>query len=92
MLVNGSIQPPTLTFDIHMNFIDSPRITSGTQIRTAAFVQQRAVSLDPAVDGGIVNSQATFLGQFFYIPVAEAVAVVPTHTAQDNYREIMTPL
>jgi len=39
----------------------------------------------------MVNSQATFLGQFFYISVAEGVAAVPGHTAQDDRREIMTP-
>jgi len=69
-----------------VDFIDSPRITGWTQIRTAAFVQLRAVSLDPPVDGRMVKSQPPFLSQFFHIPVAEGVAAVPTHTANDDCR------
>jgi len=43
VLVNGSIQPPPLAFDLHKDFIDSPRVTSRTQMTTAAFVQLRVM-------------------------------------------------
>jgi len=51
LLVNGSIQPPASTFDVDIDFIDSPRVTNGMQMRTAAFVQLRAVGLDPSING-----------------------------------------
>jgi hypothetical protein len=92
MLVNGSIQPPPLAFDLHKDFIDSPRVTSRTQMPTAAYVQLRSISLDPSVDGRMINSQATFLSQFFYIPVTEGVAAVPTDTANDDGRHKVPPL
>lgn len=84
LLVNGSIKPPASAFDVDINLIDPPRVTGGTQMRTAALFQLKSVSLDPAVDGGMINSQAAFLGQLFDISVTERVAAVPTDTAQDN--------
>jgi len=40
----------------------------------------------------LANSQAAFLGQFLHIPKAEGIAAVPTYTAQDDRREVVTPL
>jgi len=40
----------------------------------------------------MVNPQAAFLGQFFHIPVAEGVAAVPAHTAQDGGGQKVPPL
>ncbi|CAA9589026.1 hypothetical protein AVDCRST_MAG81-4586 [uncultured Synechococcales cyanobacterium] len=40
----------------------------------------------------MVKSQAAFLGQFLPIPKAEGIAAVPTYTAQDDRREVVTPL
>jgi len=40
----------------------------------------------------MVNSQATFLGQFFYILIAERIAAVPTYTKQDDRGHKVTPL
>lgn len=100
MLINGSGQPPASTFDVHVNFIDPPRVTRGTQMSPAALVQLRTVSLDPSIDGAMVYSQTAFLGPLFYLSVAEAspgalsqtgVAAVPPHTAQNDCREVMTP-
>jgi len=71
VLVHGSIQPSASTFDLHIDFIDSPSMTGWTQIPTAALVQLRSISLDPPVDGRTVNPQAPFCTQFFHIPVAE---------------------
>ncbi len=51
VLVNGSIQPSPLTFDFHVDFIDSPRVSRGTQIATAALVHLRSISLDPPEHG-----------------------------------------
>jgi len=40
----------------------------------------------------MVNPQATFLSQFFYISVAEGITAVPPHTPEDNHGQEMTPL
>ncbi len=54
-------------------------------------IELRTVSLDPSVHGGVVNSQAAFLGQLFYILVTEGVSALPMYTVQDDCGEKRRP-
>ncbi len=40
--------------------------------------------LDPAGDGGVVNSQVTLSHDLFQIAIAECISQVPTGTEQNN--------
>jgi len=44
-----------------------------------------------AISTGVVNTESSLLGQFFHLCVAEAVAAVPAHTAQDDLIEKVSP-
>ena len=42
---------------------------------------------DSAIDGAVINREATFLHQFFDVPVTEGVREIPTNPLQDNVPE-----
>jgi hypothetical protein len=39
---------------------------------------------DPAINGAVINREATFLHQFFDVPVTEGVGEIPTNALQDH--------
>ena len=53
--VNSSIEIHPLTPNFDVGFIDPPRIIGLLQIRATAFVYFWSISLDPAVDGGVIH-------------------------------------
>jgi hypothetical protein len=46
--------------------------------------QQRGEPLHPAVDGNMINHDATFGQQLLHIAIGEAITQVPTHRYQDD--------
>jgi hypothetical protein len=39
---------------------------------------------DSAIDGAVINGEATFLHQFFDVPITEGVREIPTNALQDH--------
>jgi hypothetical protein len=46
---------------------------------------------DSAIDGAVINGEATFLHQFFDVPVTEGVREIPTNALQDHVSENVGP-
>ena len=53
--IDSSIQIHPLSLDLHIGFINAPRIVGLLQIRSAAFIYFWGITLNPAVDGGMVQ-------------------------------------
>ncbi len=53
--INGSIQIHPLSSDFDVGFVNPPRIIGLLQIRAAAFIEFGRITLNPAVDGSVVQ-------------------------------------
>jgi len=83
-LVNGPIDVPPGPGDLHVGLIDEPVATDAVTARPSRFDEQGRESLDPPVQGHVVDLDATFGEQFFQIPVGQSVAQVSAHGDQDD--------
>src|SRR5450830_88847 len=83
LFVDGTIQVFPLSNDLDRGFIHSPAATNRAFIFSECFFDQRQKPDCPAVDGGMVDNDATFLHHFFEMAVAEWVSCIPTNT--DGY-------
>ena len=72
--VDGTIQVFPLSFDLDIGFIHAPAATNRALIFSECFFDQRQKPDCPAVDGGMVDNDATFLHHFFEMAVAEWVS------------------
>jgi len=91
VFVNSSIQSPPLAFDLHIDLIDS----------LLSYCLGVDDSDNACLTGGykpgptctqMYGPPSSFSTRFFHISIAEAVAAVPTHAANDDLRSEMTPL
>ena len=75
--VNGSVEihPPTFDFDIGL--VNSPGIVGLFQIRAAAFIELGCITLDPAINSGVIQRQAPFRHHFLQIAITQRVAKMP---------------
>ena len=55
--VNGAIQIHPLATDFDIGLIDPPGIVGLLQIRAATFIKFRRITLNPAVDGGVITDK-----------------------------------
>src|SRR5450830_626921 len=83
LFVDGTIQILPLAVNCNVGFIHSPAATNRALIFSECFFDQRQKPDCPAVDGGMVDNDATFLHHFFEMAVAEWVSCIPTNT--DGY-------
>jgi hypothetical protein len=67
---------------LQVGLIDLPAIAHQVPAGPGSLGQQRREPLDPAVDGDVVDLDAT-LDQFFDVAIREAVAEIPAHRQHD---------
>jgi hypothetical protein len=60
-------------------------------VRPTAFFELWGVSLDPTVDGAVIDMQTPFPHHFLQIAVAERVPKVPAYAEQNDLGFEMTP-
>jgi hypothetical protein len=76
VLVDGAIDVAPLAADFHVGLIDSPTITD--RVSTGPCVdQQRGETLDPAVDGHVIDVDASLGEEFFDVAVRQPEVQVP---------------
>jgi hypothetical protein len=80
-----------LLLDLDVRFIHAIRIVGCTQRGPTAFIQFRGVALHPAKHGRMIDGDASFAQELFDITVAEGIAEVPPHRAQDDLGFKVTP-
>jgi hypothetical protein len=83
------IFPLSLHFDISL--IDSPRIVSWFQVRSASLVQFRCIALHPSIHSCMIYRETTLQHHLLQIAVAERVAQVPPDPEQDDIGLEVTP-
>ena len=62
-----------------------------SQMRPTFFLQLQRISLNPAIDGRMIDTEATLSHHLFQIAVAEGVAKIPAHTYENDLRVVMSP-
>src|SRR5690242_3555861 len=90
--VHRSLQIHPGSFDFDVGLIDAPGISRGFQRGSTAPVQFWGIVLDPAVDGGVINTQTPLQHHFLEVAVAERITSVPAYAQQDDVCLEMTPL
>jgi hypothetical protein len=56
-----------------------------------ALVELRGIPLDPPKHRGVIDGDAAFPQQLFDITVAQGIAEIPPHGADDDLRSKVTP-
>ena len=69
MLVDRSAQVPPNTGDFHICFVDEPATAHTVTARPGRFDEQGSEALYPPVDGDVVDVDAAFGEEFFYVAV-----------------------
>jgi hypothetical protein len=90
MVVDGSIEIHPSPSDFDVRFIDMPFPADGSLAPIELLKQERSIVDRPAMDGGMVNGDASLGHHLLKIPQAEAVSQIPSHTQQDHRAIEMT--
>jgi hypothetical protein len=90
--VDRSEQIQPFTADLNIRLIDSPRATRVALIPADQLLQLRSVLLDPTVDRGVMNFEATLLHHLRQVPIANVELQVPAHAQQNELGRKVTSL
>lgn len=79
--VDGAIQISSVAIDLHVRFINVPRAKIGrvTPVPAQSFFHFRRITLNPAVNRGVVNIHTTLGQHLLQFTVADAVFSVPAY-------------
>ncbi len=83
-LVDGPVDVPPPTGDLHVGLVDPPAGTDRVSARTCSVSQQRRKQQHPPVDGDVVDLHAALGKQLFDIAIGQAEAQVPAHRQHDD--------
>ena len=53
-------------------------------MRSTALFQFRSVTLNPTIDGRMIDRESPFPHHFFEVAIAECIAQIPAHTQQNE--------
>jgi hypothetical protein len=84
VVVDGTIQVPPLASNSDRSFIDMPSSADSSLTPIEPLDQERSVVDGPTIDGGVVDSDASFGHHLLEIPQAEIVGQSPPHAEQDH--------
>jgi hypothetical protein len=71
--VDRAIQVGPLAMHLDVGLIDPPRIVRWVELDTHPFFELRSITLDPAVDGGVVHVESAFGHNLCEVTIAEGV-------------------
>jgi hypothetical protein len=85
--------PPLTGYPLgDVGLIYSLRVVGWPELGPAFLFQNRSVSLDPAVDGGMVDRQTAFSHHFFQISITERVSEISAQAKEDDFGLIVAVL
>jgi hypothetical protein len=90
MVVDGSIEIHPSPSDFDVRFIAMPFPADGSLAPIELLKQERSIVNRLAMDGGMVNGDASLGHQLLKIAQAEAVSQIPAHAEQDHRAIEMT--
>jgi hypothetical protein len=79
ILVNGPVDVSPGPRHLHVRLVNEPASTHAVPAGLGRLDQQWRESLDPPVQGHVVDLDPAFGEQFFQVPVGQSVALVQAH-------------
>jgi len=67
--VHGPVQIHPCTLDLDVGLIYPPGVVRGPELSPASFLQNGSITLDPAIDGRMINAEAPFSHHLFKISI-----------------------
>jgi hypothetical protein len=89
--INGPVEVIPRLLDFNVGLIDAVRVIRLGKMRAAPLVEFRRIALHPAKHCRMIDGAPALLHQFFDITVAEGVAEIPPHAADDDLTSTVTP-
>ena len=83
-LIDGAVAIGPLAFHPDIGLVQAPAAPHRPLAAMKGFLQPRAVGDDPAVDGGVIDGNPTFLHQFFNVTRTRWICHVPSDAREDN--------
>jgi hypothetical protein len=83
-LIHCTIEIVPLAFNLDVRLIHAPAEPHRPLPAMKRRFQQGTVFHDPTLNGRVVDRHATFLHEFFDVPVAQGIGHIPPHTHQNN--------
>src|SRR3954465_15649482 len=84
MLVDGTVQVSPLAADLDVGLVNANRPAVRLAKGPQPALDQRRVSQDPAVHGGVIHRQAALEKELLNVAVAQGIAQVPRDRLQDQ--------
>jgi len=85
-LVDRAVDVAPLPGDLHVGPVDLPAVTDCMPAGPSGLGQQQRESLDPAVDGGVVDLDPAFGEQFFDVAVGDRETQILKRVARGSVR------
>ena len=86
VLVDGPVHVTPSIRDLHVGLVDEPAVTDRMATRSGGIREQWRETLDPPVDGDVVDLDPTLTEELFNIPIGEPVPQIPPHGQDDELR------
>jgi hypothetical protein len=84
VLVDGSVQVSPPAGDLDVGLIDEPPVPGSVPQRPGGVGEQRCESLQPPVDGDVVDVDAALGQQLLDVSIGESVAEIPADGDRDH--------
>ena len=82
-LVHGPIEVLPSAFDLDVSLVHAPAAANRALVFAEHFLKQGHKPDRPAVDGGMIDTNATLLHHFFQVAVAERIGCIPADAHQN---------
>jgi hypothetical protein len=89
--IDSALEVMPRLVDLDVRLIHAGRIVGRTPRRSTAFVQLWRIALDPSEYRGVVDPPTAFPQKRFHVAVAQRVAQIPPHGAEDGVGVKMAP-
>jgi hypothetical protein len=83
-LIDGAVDVTPPASHLHVGLINLPAAANSVSAGPSRLGQQRRESLDPAVDGDVIDLHTTFGEQLLNVAVRQRKAQVPAHCKDDH--------
>ncbi|MBP2444032.1 hypothetical protein JOH51_001471 [Rhizobium leguminosarum] len=83
-LVDGPVQISPFAADLHIGLIDAHRAAMWPTELTQPLLDDRRVGQNPAVDGAMIDLEATFPEHLLKIAIAERITQIPTDSLHNQ--------
>jgi hypothetical protein len=89
--IDSPVEIIPLLLDLDIRLSDAIRVVRLGEMGTTPLIELRRVALHPAQHRRMIDGDPSLLQQFFDITVAQGIAEIPPHAADNNFASKGTP-